>query len=273
LAALAVIEVQVSNIVSGIRKVSVEVGKDPREFHLLPFGGAGGLYAGLVAQEAGMRRILLPQHPSVLSALGMLMTDMRHDVASTRISRIDETTGEEVTKRLRSLSESAIATLMSEGLPRDIISCSFSCDMRYVGQAYEINVPIAFVSETVDVGQLRIAFDAEHNRLYGQSSKDEPVEIVNYRAGAIGRVDKAELRPLQKRLTGNPQPKSTRQILLDKADGWIECRVYDRSELEPTDQLTGPAIIEDRGSSFVLRCHHTLTVDQYGNLIVELPQS
>jgi N-methylhydantoinase A len=269
-AALAIIEVQVSTIVAGIRKVSVEIGKDPRELDLLPFGGAGGIYAGLVAQEAGMRRILLPQHPSVLSALGMLMTDIRHDVVATRIARLDAIGGE-AAAIFGELAQDAAATLTRDGFPLDRIRCLFSCDLRYVGQAYEINVPVE-AADVVDLAALRRGFDAEHQRLYGQSSEKEPVEVVSYRVGAVGAADKAELAPLPPRgAGGTPDPRGSRPILLDRETGWLEVRVYDRAALAAGDGLTGPAIIEDRGSSFVLRQGHALAVDGYGNLLISLP--
>ncbi|MBV9522044.1 MAG: hydantoinase/oxoprolinase family protein [Alphaproteobacteria bacterium] len=273
LAALAIIEVQVSNIVAGVRKTSVEVGKDPRDFDLLPFGGAGGLYAGFVAREAGMGRILLPQHPSVLSALGMLMTDIRHDAVMTRIARLDAMTGREAADHFRTLAESARQVLLSEGLPPGTISCVVSCDMRYVGQAYEINVPVPFAHDdtSVDLSTLRRAFDSEHKRLYGQCSERESVEIVGYRAGALGRVDKAELHPLHEERRGLVQPRAHRRVLIDRAKGWVSCPVFERSALAAHDRLVGPAIIEDGGSSFVLHAGHKCAVDSFGNLLIVLP--
>lgn len=270
LAALSIIEVQVSNIVAGIRKVSVEVGKDPREFDLLPFGGAGGIYAGLVAREAGMRRIVLPRYPSVLSALGMLMTDIRHDAVTTRLARLDMLDSKAVAGIFSELTESATATLARDGLRREHISFIFSCDLRYVGQAYEINVPVE-PPPTLEIGSLRAAFDAEHKRLYGQCSEKEPVEVVSYRVGAVARVEKAELHPLPRQMRGHARPRADRRILLERDIGWIDAPVYERDSLAPGDGFAGPAIVEDRGSSFVLRPGHLLNVDLYGNILVDLP--
>lgn len=271
LAALSIIEVQVSNIVAGIRKVSVEVGKDPREFDLLPFGGAGGIYAGLVAKEAGMRRILLPRHPSVLSALGMLMTDIRHDAVATRVARLDTLDCKAVASIFSELAASATTTLVRDGLHPEQISFIFSCDLRYVGQAYEINVPVD-APVTLESGSLRAAFNAEHKRLYGQCSEKEPVEIVSYRVGAVGRVEKADLQPLPRQLHGRAHPRAHRRILLEQETGWIDAPVYERDALAPGESFAGPAIVEDRGSSFVLRPRHLLCVDVHGNILVDLPQ-
>lgn len=268
-AALAILDVQVATIVAGIRKVSVEAGKDPRAFALLPFGGAGGIYAGLVAQELGMATILLPRHPSVLSALGMLMTDMRKDLVLTRIARLDNLDADTIRATFQALEARGAAELEREGLARDSLVFAPSLDMRYVGQAYEINIPVRGAG-TDEPEHLRRAFHAEHKRLYGQCSEREPVEVVGYRVGAVSMVDKAALAPIPKRERGGPEPRARRRILLDRAQGWIACPVYDRSGLMSGDAIQGPAIVEDRGSSFVLRTGHALSIDRIGNIFVDL---
>jgi N-methylhydantoinase A len=273
-AALAILDVQVATIVAGIRKVSVEAGKDPREFNLLPFGGAGGIYAGLVAEEAGMETILLPRYPSVLSALGMLMTDVRHDVVLTKMGRLDKLEANDIRDTFAALKERGVKSLSKDGLSGDKIEFAPSCDMRYVGQAYEINVAIR--NSDLESGQLNSsallqAFHAEHQKLYGQCSPKEPVEIVSYRVGAINIVDKAVLAPPESRGQGAPKPRAHRNILLDGKTGWQECPVFDRATLAANDRIPGPAIIEDRGSCFVLRTLHVLNVDEIGNIFVTVP--
>ena len=270
-AALAILDVQVATIVAGIRKVSVEAGKDPREFSLLPFGGAGGIYAGLVAEEAGMETILLPRYPSVLSALGMLMTDVRHDVVLTRISRLDKLAAQDIRDAFAALKERGVESLKKDGLSEGKVEFMLSCDMRYVGQAYEINVPIRATdleNEHLSPSDLLNTFHAEHQKLYGQCSPKEPVEIVSYRVGAINIVDKAVLAPPNPRGQGAPKPRAHRKMLFDGKVGWEDCPVFDRSTLAASDRIAGPAVIEDRGSCFVLRTGHVLNVDEIGNIFV-----
>ncbi len=268
-AALAIIDVQVATIVAGIRKVSVQAGKDPREFALVPFGGAGGIYAGLVAVETGMSTILLPRHPSVLSALGMLMTDVRQDVVLTRIARIDQLNAQLIGDTFRALKDRGTAQLVEDGQSSDNLEFVLTCDMRYVGQAYEIDVPLREASaDAFEPATLTRAFHAEHKRRYGQCSEREPVEIVSYRAGAVSIVEKAVLAPLPPRLGEAPKPRARRRILLDRKTGWVECPVFERSSLAPDDAITGPAIVEDGGSSYVLRTGHRLSVDRVGNAFI-----
>lgn len=274
-AALSILDVQVANIIGGMRKVTVEVGRDPRDFVLLPFGGAGGLYAGLVAEEAGMSRIMLPQHPSVLSALGMLMTDVRHDGVVTRVSRLDRTSSSEIAAIATDLANHGIATLGKEGIERSRIRTVLSCDMRYVGQAYELNVPVPDWPDCreINLERLAAAFHEQHRLFYGQCSEGEPVEIVSYRIETTGLVEKAELRALPPKGAERPAPRTSRDVLFGRSQGWSRCPVFERSMLAPEDALTGPAIIEDRGSSFVLRPGHRLLVDAVGNIFVDVPQA
>lgn len=272
-AALAILQVQAANIVAGIRKISVEAGKDPREFTLLPFGGAGGVYAGLVAEEAGISKILFPQHPSVLSALGMLMTDVRHEAVLTRVQRLDSLDIAAVNQIFDDLHCEGTASLVKDGIESGKIHSLMSCDMRYVGQAYEINLPLPDTvrDTTGNLQDLRERFDQEHRRLYGQCSPSEDVEIVGYRVSTVGQVDKAVLKLLGPRSSGDLEPRSHRNAMLDFESGWISCPVFDRSTLYPGDELTGPAIVEDSGSSFVLRRDHQFSVDSHGNLLISVP--
>lgn len=269
-AALAVFQVQVANIVAGIRKVTVEVGMDPRDYALMPFGGAGGLYAGAVAEAAGMSRILLPPHASVLSALGMLMTDIRHDRSRTRILSLAGTTRKALTTQFQEILAEAVRELDRERVGSEPLRYEFSCDMRYVGQAYEINVPVATGNDVPDVDPdaLRVGFDAAHERLYGQSSPSEPVEIVNFRVGVIAEVDHIALPPLS--ATDAAQPARRRPVLLPLETDWIDCPVYDRADLGAGAEITGPAIIEDQGTSIPLLPGHTARVERYGAILVDV---
>lgn len=269
-AMLAIVKVQVSTIVAGIRAVSVEAGHDPRDFALLPFGGAGGLYAGLIAEEANIGRIIIPPHPSVLSALGMLMTDIRHDLTATRLMALDDRAPAQIAEICRELAGSAERMLAADRIPPDRIRLEASCDLRYVGQAYEINVLLPGVASDFRCAPdaLRRAFHDEHRRVYGHAAEDEPVEIVNVRMAGIGVVDKARLVQLPEQEHQLPPPKRYRRALFDLSAGWQDCPVYERAELPVGTSITGPAIIEERGASIPIYPGHRLAVDCYGNMIV-----
>lgn len=273
-AALAILQVQVANIVSGIRKVSVEVGKDPRDFALMPFGGAGGVYAGAVAEEAGMTRIIIPPYASVLSALGMLMTDIRHDRVRTRLLALNDENLAIVRSIFEELSSEVAAEFSVEEIEGGRVAHEFSCDMRYEGQAYEINVRLGVGDRLacIDAAELRAAFHAEHERLYGQCSPEEPVEIVNLRIGAICKVEKAVLPEIESG-SMEPVPRASRPMLFDRAGGWLDCPIYDRSSLPSGTRLSGPCAIEDRGTSIPVRPGHKLSVNHLGIIFIDTIRS
>ena len=273
-AARAAVRVQVANMVNGIRAVSVEQGLDPREFALLPFGGAGSLYAGLIAEEMGIGRILAPVHPSVLSALGMLMTDVKYTQVMTRVLAADRTDDELLGRIYRDLEERLVEVLRADGVPPDRILLERSCDMRYHGQAYEANVPVpaAAATDGVPVAALVARFHEEHRRSYGQAAEREPVELVNFRVTGLGLVPKATLRPRPDgRARGHPTPKGHRDAYFGGDTGWARCPVFERDHLATGAEIAGPALVEEPGATVVLYPGHQARLDAYGNLHVTVP--
>ncbi len=270
--ARAIVRVQVANMVSGIRAVSVEQGLDPREFALLPFGGAGALYAGLVAEEMGIRRLLLPVHPSVLSALGLLMTDVKYTEVRTRLVAAAAADGAALEAGYRELEARLAAALAAEGIAPARTRLERVCDMRYHGQAYEVPVPVPPPGpDGLDVGALVARFHAAHRRSYGHADEREPVELVNFRVTAIGEVTKAPLG----RWTGGaggeaPSPKGERRACFGGA-GWLPCPVFERHALAAGARVTGPALVEEPGATLVLYPGHRGVVDALGNLLVTVP--
>jgi N-methylhydantoinase A len=270
-AATAVVRVQVAGMVSGIRAVSVEQGLDPRDFALLPFGGAGSLYAGRIAEEMGIGRILVPVHPSVLSALGMLMTDVKYTRVTTRVLAAREAQGPAVEGLYRDLEAGLAAALRAEGIPPERMLLERACDMRYHGQAYEVHVPVA--AGPADVAALVAAFHAEHRRSYGQADEREPVELVNFRVTGVGLVTKARLRPRAAGApAGAPAPKGERPAYFGAAAGWLRCPVFEREALGIGAELRGPALVEEPGATVVLYPGHRAAADTFGNLHITVPR-
>ncbi len=273
-AAMAIVRVQVANMVSGIRAVSVEHGHDPREFVLLPFGGAGALYAGLVAEEMGIARILAPVHPGVLSALGMLMTDVKYTQVVTRVLAAREVEGDLLARIYRDLEGRVSENLSAEGIPPARALLTRSCDMRYHGQAYEVNVPVGGAAGAMDVEALVTQFHDEHRRSYGHAAPQEPVELVNFRVTGLGQIPKAALRPRPGHADGRPPvPKGFREAYFGSAEGWHGCPVFERDALPVGVALFGPALVEEPGATVVLYPGHEATLDELGNLRIAVPRN
>jgi N-methylhydantoinase A len=270
-AAMAVVRVQVANMVTGIRAVSVERGLDPRDFALMPFGGAGALFAGLVAEELGIRRIVVPVHPSVLSALGMLMTDVKYTRSITRLVAASAIDAAMLGDLYHELETSLLADLASDGIGPTDAQFMRTCDMRYHGQAYEVSVPVPLDGNgAVDLAALIAGFHQEHRRLYGAASEDEAVDLVNFRVVAVGTVEKAALGRLPQGLPDAP-PREQRRVCFGIDAAPHDCPVYDRDSLVPGQRVRGPALVEEPGATVVVYPRHDAEIDAFGNIVITVP--
>ncbi|KAA2312415.1 hydantoinase/oxoprolinase family protein [Pseudooceanicola sediminis] len=242
-------------------RTMAERGLDPRDFVLLPFGGAGPTQANLLAEEIGIARILVPQAAGAYCAMGAAGADLRRDfVRSLRVELNDDTV---------KLAEETFASLQAEGetwladeLP-DIKEqrAERSADIRYAGQAYELRVSL---SAGDDVQAYAEAFHREHERIYGFRDTDAPVEIGTIRLAMIGAG-----QPLAAATaTGSGAPIRTRRDIFHKGT-WHTADVYDRSDLGRAATLSGPAIVEQPETTTVILPGWMATVDDHGNLIIE----
>ena len=266
-AARGILAVVQSNMLRAIRVVSVERGRDPKDFALLAFGGAGPLHAGALAAELGMHRVLVPPQPGILCALGLLVEDLRTDYVRTRIVPLAGGAGETLAAEFAPLEGAARAWLEREAIaPQDRL-LERQLDMRYLGQNYELPVPCP--DGPLDVEALRRGFLVAHERAYGHAAADEPVEVVNLRVRAVGRV--APLR-WPAGAAGAPDPggaqSGTRRVFFDEAGGFAEAPLYARDLLRPGHRIPGPAIIEQMDSTTVLPPGQTAEVHPAGVLAI-----
>jgi len=169
-----------------IKAITTRRGFDLREFTLVAFGGAGPLHAARLARELGLREVLVPPHPGVTSALGLLVSDVRHDHVRSRLDRLDELAPRTAESEFMGLEDAATAELRDEGFAPESIQLRRALDLRYLGQGYELTTPIE--PGPIDPLAIRAAFDAEHERQFGHAAPDRAVEVVSYRVAAIGRV-------------------------------------------------------------------------------------
>ncbi|MEV4142802.1 hydantoinase/oxoprolinase family protein [Amycolatopsis sp. NPDC049691] len=267
-AAQGIVRVITANMARAIRVISVQRGYDPRDYALVPFGGAGPLHAVRLARELGMRTVLVPETPGAQCAAGLLMTDIRADFVRTRMTGL---AGERaVADAFAELTEAAEAWLAEENVPAERRRLERWVEMRYAGQNYELPVQVPDGRVTAGtVAQLAKLFAAEHERLYGYSAHEEEVQIVTFRLRAIGEVARAELHraPL-----GDADPaaavRATRDVYLPESGGFTPCPVYDRARLEPGHRVEGPAVIEQMDTTTLLLPGDVATVDGLRNLVV-----
>jgi N-methylhydantoinase A len=267
-----IVEIANAAMVNALRLVSVQRGYDPREFVLVAFGGAGPVHANRLAAEIETPITVIPLSPGTTSALGLLVTDLKHDYSTTMIARVDRLDVVGVEQVYRELERQGRATLEREGVPAAEMSFLWQVDMRYVGQSYELT--LSWPNNRLDAAELAHIleeFQRAHDRAYGFSAPGEPVELVNLRLTAIGKITKPslrELRPKEEDLRAGLL--ETRPVYFAESGGYVDCPVYDRYRLSTGHRLNGPAIVVELDSTTVIHPGYQAEVDKFGNLILSL---
>ena len=238
-----------TQMAEGIRLVSVRRGVDPRKFALLSFGGAAGIHITEIARQLEVGRVVVPRTAAVLSAWGMLATDLRYEVSRTHIGDAGSLEANSVCQIFREMEQEGKARLASAFDGQ--ISIKSSADMRYGEQIYEIDVPLDGINfDRKDLMQeISNRFHARHNELFTYSLPDQEAVLVNGRLAVIGELPRLPEEPKKISDTKVGQSKQ-RNIYLS---GWQDVTVYDLESLSPGATVTGPAIIESATTTIVLR--------------------
>jgi N-methylhydantoinase A len=265
-AAGGILDIVNNNMVGAIRLVSVERGHDPRELALVAFGGAGPLHGTDLAALLGMRTVVVPPAPGVLSTFGLLGTEVRNDYARTHLVKPPDHDGAGVAAVYAALEDQAAAWLSAEGVARGDRRLSRLADLRYRHQGFEITVP--WPERDLSVDALIRRFHEHHRRLYTYALPDAPVEIVTLRVAATGRVRRFTLPPLRARRAARARPR--RRPVFFAGRGWIACPCLDRASLAPGAVLRGPVVVEQLDSTTVMRPGQRARVDRFGNLVIAL---
>ena len=256
-----IVRVVEAQMVQALRVVSVEKGHDPRGFTLVPFGGAGPLHQAALARELGCERVLVPPSSGVLSALGLLAAPVAVDEVRTHLAAIDELDAADVGAVWDELEQAARQRFAEQGVA--VESTQRSADLRYRGQAFELEVDAGSVLE---LDGLTAAFHDRHEERYGYAQRDETVELVNLRVRAEG--PSAEL-PLPK--VGGGRGASEARIAtvsVRTGDGERSVPCYDRRQLGSGDRFDGPAVVVAVDSTCFVAADQHVDVDDVGNLVV-----
>ncbi len=268
--ATGILEISAWNQANALRQVTVAKGLDVRDFTLTTFGGSGSLLACRLMDILGLPRTLVPPNPGNVSAFGLLTVDVRNDYVQTVVCRHVDLDLARVRQVFGDLEAQAQRALDGEGFAGDQQRMQRTADLRYVGQAFEVRVPVPddelHRAAAEEVAQ---AFHAAHRQLYGYDFATDPrqaVEWVNLRVSGIGPIRRPELVELERRDGGTDRAVTgSRRVFFD---GWMDTPTYDRLDLAPGDVVTGPAIIEEFGSTVPVHPGFAGTVDAYGNLLL-----
>jgi len=252
-----------------VKAISTMRGHNLQEFMLLGFGGAGPLHAGRIAADLGMAGIIVPLYPGVYSAMGLVMSDVKHDYIRSRLSNIAEVRENEVEDQFESLVQDAHSELQAEGFDATQISIERSLDMRYAGQGYEITVPIPDQLSEGALAQVRAEFDEAHRQTFGHTAPDQPVEIVSYRLRSVGRVPPVTLPSFEPQgLALEDAIREHRPMRFDKRT--LECPVYQREKLDVGASFNGPAVVDQLDCTTVVFPGQTARVDSHKNLVITI---
>ena len=259
-----IIRIAVARMVSAIKQISIANGFDPREFTLLPYGGAGPMHSVAIAEELEIPRVLVPLGPGNFAAFGSLISDIRRDYVRTRTMHVTPNSWNDLDAAFADIELQATKDLIAEGVPEDRILMRRSAGMRFLGQSWELNVELGQHDKSID--RLIAAFGEVHERRFGHRSGTN-VEIVNFRVTAVGLVDKPGLHRLP---TASPRSDA----YLRKRDvffngDFVATPVVQRDRLVLNETIIGPAVIEESGSTTVLPPGWKAVVLAHGELMLE----
>jgi N-methylhydantoinase A len=256
---LAIINARMAD---AMRTITVKQGIDPREFALVAFGGAGPMHAVWLAEELEIGEVIVPWSPGTFSAWGMLQTDMRHDVVRSFYKPLAGVEAQTVAATFDSLEAEGAELLEQEGVGASDRYYARSADMRYVGQEYTVNVPVA---ETISLEVIDTSFHDGHHLRYGHSTPSAPVEFVNLRLAAMGRI--ASTAPTYQAPTDQADPLlGHRQVVF--AGQEHETPVLLRQHLRAGTSHAGPLVIEEDSATTVIPPGHTAALDEFGNVLI-----
>jgi N-methylhydantoinase A len=271
-AAYGILEIAAFTMAGAVREVSVKRGRDPREYALFAYGGAGPLHAAQLASLLGIAKIVIPANPGLGSCLGLLAADIKENAVRTVLTREDQIDLANLESRFAELESRVGPAVEEQGIAASAVVLERFADVRYVGMASELNVqvPGGTLSEA-NMGAALDAFHEAHDRAYGYSYKGEQlVEIVNIRVSGTGPTDVIE--PTEADLVegdGSSARTGERAVYFGPDDGSPVCALYDRSKLSAGEKIVGPAIVEQYDSTIVVPPWADAKVDGYRNLVIE----
>ena len=268
-AASGILQIANNAMVGAIRNISVERGYDPREFALVAYGGAGPMHAIEVANLLGVTTVVVPPHPGIASAYGLLVAEFKNDYARTSLQQPPDYDLSGMAAIFDGLERDAQEWLETEGVAGSDRQLIWSADLRYEHQGSELTIP--YGGMRVDRSGLEAMigeFHRRHSQLYG-FSLDQAVEIVTLRVTASGHLGDVAMPALPED-GGDPADAvvDRRRVYFDESRDFVECPIYRRERLNPEASIVGPAILEGMDSTVVINPGWESRIDRYGNCIM-----
>jgi N-methylhydantoinase A len=270
-AADGILRIAATKMAHMVRWVTTERGLDAGDFALIAYGGAGPLHAAMIARELRIGTVIIPFAPGHFSAYGMLFADLRRDLVNTWFKPLDDASFEDMEALYEKMETQGAADLArSREMTADIV-IQRGADMRYVGQEHAVTVDLPLdLFKSGDRTGIKARFDAVHETRYGYSAPKEKAEIVSLRSATIGVMRKPAMEPLGK---AGPEPDQAfrgKRSVFFASTGMVDTPTFDRMLLKAGNRVEGPALIEEHASTTVVFPKDVLTVDEFGNLHIEI---
>lgn len=264
----AIIRIAISGMFVEVSKLVARYGVDPRDFALLPFGGAGPMMGCFLAREMDMARVLIPPRPGVVSALGGLVSDVRNDFIRTLLMQVDAATGPRIAEAAQALHQAGLRWLREEQKFDGPGEAFWFADMRYRGQSFEIEVPLetGWVLDGA-IDPMVAAFHAAHEAVYDFRDEDSPVQIVNLRLVMSGTTPKPVVPPDAGTASGSPDAEAMLRAFFD--GGWHDLPFYQRAGIRHGHRFQGPCVVAQDDCTTCIPPGFDAMVDAVGNIILE----
>ena len=268
-AADGILKIANNAMAGAIRNISVERGHDPRDFALVAYGGAGPMHAIDVADLLGITTVVVPPHPGIASAYGLLVAEFKNDYARTFLQHPPDYDVEGMARVYAELEREGRDWLRDEGVPPDSHSLTRSADLRYAHQGSELTIQYEDSQVNRDGLESMVQeFHRRHQQLYG-FALEQRVEIVTLRVTASGQVGQVRMPPLPERSSdSNRAVIDRRQVYFEESQGFGNCPIYRRDLLGPGVGLEGPAVLEGMDATVVINPGWQANIDRYGNCIM-----
>ena len=274
--AFGVYKVVCTTIAEGIRLMSVQRGVDPREFTMMGFGGASGLHASEVARQLQVERVYIPASAPVLSAYGMLNTDIKYDYFRSYPVSLDRIDLNELRDILAELGSQGRIKLTAQGVADEAVEIQYSADMRYLDQIYEVTVPLPDpgLSDSEFLGQLTSNFHQRYQELYSYAQQDQEVRLITLRVAAVGKLPRiAQLDRTKDGTATGPElvkgPTGSRRVYLGQ---WHDALTYAADSLPSGAEIVGPAVLESEFTTVLVQPGDRATVDAMGGIEMRVGQ-
>ena len=268
-AAHSIIEIANAKMTSALYFVTVQQGIDPREYVLVPSGGAGPMQSVAIARALGVKTVLVPPTPGVNSAVGLLATDLKHEIVRTFMRPADGADTARLAAIFGEMENATRSLLRDEDVSDERTEIRREIDMCYIGQSFQLRILLDGDIDDKTGAVMTDAFHDRHEAVYGFCNRTEPTQFVSLRLTAIGQVDRPRLRELARTVGSVDRAvKGTRRVYFRDAGGMVDCPLYDRKKLLFEDGFRGPAIVEQMDTTTVAPPGASAKVDRFGSLLI-----